>query len=124
MFAGLVQITAKSGQGPYLSQHIRDRTINVLKRQRDRRGGVRTPSARPSANRVAKNLTRRAMLMTLCAARLRRSEPCHLKVTDIDSQRMVIPVNQAKGARDYFSWRPDGHVPFQKDRVDILYHRI
>ena len=29
----LVQITAKSGQGPNLSQHIRDRTINVLKQQ-------------------------------------------------------------------------------------------
>ena len=31
MFARMVQITAKSGQGPNLSLHTRDRTINVLK---------------------------------------------------------------------------------------------
>ena len=31
MFARIVQITAKSGEGPNLSQHVRDRTINVLK---------------------------------------------------------------------------------------------
>ena len=33
MFARIVQLTAKSGQGPNLSQHTRDRTINVLKQQ-------------------------------------------------------------------------------------------
>ena len=33
MFARIVQITAKPGQGPNLSQHTRDRTINVLKQQ-------------------------------------------------------------------------------------------
>ena len=33
MFARIVQITAKSGEGPNLSQHVRDRTINVLKQQ-------------------------------------------------------------------------------------------
>ena len=33
MFARMVQITAKSGQGPNLSQHTRHRTINVLKQQ-------------------------------------------------------------------------------------------
>ena len=31
MFARIVQITAKSGQGPHLSEHARDRVINVLK---------------------------------------------------------------------------------------------
>jgi quinol monooxygenase YgiN len=31
MFARMVQLTAKSGQGPNLSQHTRDRTINVLR---------------------------------------------------------------------------------------------
>lgn len=40
------------------------------------------------------------MLMTLYATGLRRSELCQLKVTDIDSQRMVIRVRQGKGARD------------------------
>jgi site-specific recombinase XerD len=48
----------------------------------------------------AKNLMHRAMLMTLYATGLRRSELCQLKVTDIDSQRMVIRVRQGKGARD------------------------
>ena len=33
MFARIVQITAKSGQGPNLSEHTRDRTINALKQQ-------------------------------------------------------------------------------------------
>ena len=33
MFARIVQITAKSGQGPNLSEHVRGRTINVLKQQ-------------------------------------------------------------------------------------------
>jgi len=42
----------------------------------------------------------RAMLMTLYATGLRRSELCQLKVADIDSQRMVIRVRQGKGARD------------------------
>jgi site-specific recombinase XerD len=31
----------------------------------------------------------RTMLMTLYATGLRRSELCHLKVSDIDSERMV-----------------------------------
>jgi site-specific recombinase XerD len=48
----------------------------------------------------AKNLMHRAMLMTLYATGLRRSEMCQLKVADIDSERMVIRVRQGKGARD------------------------
>ena len=40
------------------------------------------------------------MLMTLYATGLRRAELCHLKVTDIDSERMVIHVHQGKGSRD------------------------
>ena len=42
----------------------------------------------------------RAMLMTLYATGLRRSEMCQLKVADIDSERMVIRVRQGKGDRD------------------------
>jgi site-specific recombinase XerD len=48
----------------------------------------------------ARNLMHRAMLMTLYATGLRRAELCHLKVSDIDSERMVIHVRQGKGARD------------------------
>ena len=42
----------------------------------------------------------RTMLMTLYATGLRRAELCHLKVSDIDSERMVIHVHQGKGGRD------------------------
>jgi integrase len=39
------------------------------------------------------------MLMTLYATGLRRSELCHLKVSDIDSERMVIHVH-GKGSHE------------------------
>jgi integrase len=42
----------------------------------------------------------RTMLMTLYATGLRRAELCHLKVSDVDSERMVIHVHQGKGSRD------------------------
>ena len=48
----------------------------------------------------ARNLMHRTMLMMLYATGLRRAELCHLKVSDIDSQRMVIHVRQGKGSRD------------------------
>lgn len=43
------------------------------------------------------------MLLTICyAAGLRVSEATHLRVTDIDSERMVIRVEQGKGQRDRY----------------------
>src|ERR1700757_893231 len=48
----------------------------------------------------AGNLMHRTMLMMLYATGLRRAEMCHLKVSDIDSKRMVIHVRKGKGGRD------------------------
>jgi integrase/recombinase XerD len=38
--------------------------------------------------------------MTLYSTAARRAELCQLKVQDIDSQRMMIRINQGKGGRD------------------------
>ena len=48
------------------------------------------------------NFKHRAVLMTTYAAGLRVSEVTHLKVTDIDSQRMVLRVDQGKGRKDRY----------------------
>jgi integrase/recombinase XerD len=48
----------------------------------------------------AANLFHRALLMTLYSTAVRRSELCRLKVTDIDSQRMMIRIFQGKGRHD------------------------
>ena len=45
----------------------------------------------------------RALLMTTYAAGLRVSEVVRLKVTDIDSNRMSIRVDQGKGAKDRYA---------------------
>lgn len=50
-----------------------------------------------------KNLKHRTFLMMTYSAGLRVSEVCNLKVTDIDSQRMLVRVVQAKGNKDRYS---------------------
>jgi integrase/recombinase XerD len=51
---------------------------------------------------VIRNLKHRAMFTTLYATGLRASELLALQVSDIDSQRMVIRVNQGKGRKDRY----------------------
>ena len=48
----------------------------------------------------ASNLFHRAMLMTLYSTGMRRAELCHLKVEDIDSERMLLHIRHGKGGRD------------------------
>ena len=48
------------------------------------------------------SIKHRTILMTAYAAGLRVSEAIHLKVTDIDSQRMTLRVDQGKGRKDRY----------------------
>lgn len=59
------------------------------------------------------SLKHRAILTTLYAAGLRISEVTHLKVSDIDGQRMLIHVRQSKG-------RTDRMVPLSKGLLELL----
>lgn len=52
---------------------------------------------------AARNLKHRVMLMVAYGGGLRLSELIHLKVTDIDSERMMIRVEQAKGNKDRYT---------------------
>src|ERR1700736_1461752 len=55
----------------------------------------------------AHNLFHRTLIMTLYSTAMRRAELCRLKVSDIDSQRMMIRIAQGKGGRDReVPWSP------------------
>jgi site-specific recombinase XerD len=48
----------------------------------------------------ASNLFHRTMLMTLYSTGMRRAELCGLRVSDIESKRMVIHIHKGKGGHD------------------------
>ena len=75
--------------------------LNLLNPKRPKR--LPTVLGREEVARLlaaAKNLVQYTLLRTLYATALRRSELCQLKVTDIDSPRMMIHVRLGKGQRD------------------------
>ena len=49
---------------------------------------------------AVENLKHRTLLLLACSAGLKVSEVISLKITDIDSDRMQISVNHAKGKKD------------------------
>jgi site-specific recombinase XerD len=68
------------------SRHIREYQAELLTKRK------------LAANTVALHLA--TLLMTLYGTGVRRAELTHLKVTDIDSQRMVVHVQGGKGRKD------------------------
>ena len=92
--AALRFLFVKTLRRPYLPDDI-----PVPKRQR-RMPTVLSPDEVEQLIGSARNLMHRTMLMMLYATGLRRAELSHLKVSDIDSERMVIHVRQGKGGRD------------------------
>lgn len=52
---------------------------------------------------VMENLKHRTVLTITYSAGLRVSETAHLKVTDIDSKRMMVRVRQGKGGKDRYT---------------------
>ncbi len=85
--------------------------IKVLKRrdmkedlpypkQRQRLPVILSPGEVAQLIGAASNLYHRTILMTLYSTGLRRAELCRLKVSDIDSKRMMVRVVQGKGGID------------------------
>ena len=72
-------------------------------KQRKRLPGVLSKEDVESILSATKNLKHRAILMTVYSAGLRVGEVTRLKVSDIDSKRMTIRVNEGKGLKDRFT---------------------
>jgi integrase len=83
-----------------MSRHSGVRISPITFRFRSVGGGPTVLSQEEVARLIAsaQNLMHRTMLMMLYAIGLRRAELCHLKVSDIDSERMAIHVRQGKAA--------------------------
>ena len=83
----------------------RDRTTFSIPSMRQP-GKLPTILSRVEVERIfahTANLKHRTMLMTTYAAGLRLNEVIHLRVTDIDSARMTIRVEQGKGGQDRYT---------------------
>jgi len=72
-------------------------------RQRKKLPGVLSRQEVESIFSATSNLKHRAILMTVYSAGLRVGEVTRLKVSDIDSERMMIRVNEGKGLKDRYT---------------------
>ena len=72
-------------------------------RQRKKLPGVLSKQEVELIFSATRNLKHRAILMTVYSAGLRVGEVTRLKVSDIDSDRMMIRVNEGKGLKDRYS---------------------
>lgn len=72
-------------------------------KQRRKLPGVLAREEVESILSATKNLKHRAILMTIYSAGLRIGEVTRLKVSDIDSRRMMIRVNEGKGLKDRYT---------------------
>jgi len=68
----------------------------------------------------ASNLFHYAILLTLYSAGLRRSELCRLKVSDIDSGRMMIRVERGEGGIERGEGGIDREVPLSQKLLTTL----
>lgn len=83
----------------------RDRTTFTIPapRQRQTLPAILSPQEVAAVIAHARNPKHRTMLLTAYAAGLRLNEILHLRVTDIDSARMTIRVEQGKGGKDRYT---------------------
>jgi integrase/recombinase XerD len=63
--------------------------------------------------RACLTLKHKAMLLTLYSTGIRANELAHLKVADIDSERMVIRIDSGKGGKDRY-------VPLSEKLLKLL----
>ncbi len=85
---------------PWLVEHI------PFPKQPKRLPVVLSPTELGGFFRAVTNLKHRTVLMTMYAAGLRISEALKLQLADIDSQRLLIRVEQGKGRRDRYTILP------------------
>ena len=70
------------------------------------------------------NIKHRCILMLIYSAGLRRSELINLKISDIDSERMVVHIKGAKGKKDRISLLSENILHLLRDYYKIYKLRI